>query len=138
LMSERTAETRLELRKFLLQNENNSTWRNRVIDNVFSAFVLLVRKNDGWKDIDDALARIDNLRELQKEHEDGYIDSQENTSKQTIAAIELVGLYHLAQLITLVGDYLKDGENRTRVRTQIDRHHENSVSSFETARSPLL
>lgn len=139
LLSGRTAETRLELNRFTLSQASQSQdWRDRVVENVFSAFVLLVRKNNGWTDIDLALTRIAALRELQKEYEDKYIETHDGTPAQTRAAVELVGLYHLAQLITITGEYLRDGDARSRIVIQIDRHHERAVTAFETGKSTLL
>lgn len=139
LLSERTAETRLELKRFTLGATTEAQdWRGKVIENIFSAFVLLVRKNNGWEDIDAALSRIAELRTLQKEYEDTYIDRQDGQAAQTRVAVELVGLYHLAQLLTITGEYLRDGEARARIQIQIDRHHERAVTAFEAGKSSLL
>lgn len=139
LLGERTAETRLELKRFTLDQETTGAdWKAKVIENVFSAFVLLVRKNNGWEDIELALTRIGELRSLQKEYEDTYIDQQNGTYAQTRVAVELVGLYHLAQLVTITGDYLRLGEARSRNQIQIDRHHERAITALESGKSSLL
>ena len=140
LLSTQITETRLELKRFSLssfmQTEN---WREQVTEHVFNAFVRLIRKADGWNDIDLALKSINKLRQLQKDYEDVYLDSQGDTSKQTIAALELVGLYHLAQMVTLTGEYLRDGtESIAQVNSRLDRHRERALTAFKTGQRPLL
>jgi len=138
LHAARPAETRFELKKFDLPHSDSIDWKSRVTENVFSAFVLLTRKADGWADIDRALESIQSLRSLQARFEEDYLNSLEAQESQTRAAIELVGLYHLAQLLTLTGEYLRDGkESITRVNTQLDRHRDRATAAFETARSQL-
>lgn len=140
LVAERTAETRLELRRFILPPSTNaSIWRDHVAVNVLSAFILLVRKDDGWTDIDKALNSINKLRELQNEYEETYIRKQDEDAEQTVSAIELVGLYHLAQLITITGEYLRDGITAiTQINIRIDRHHDRADSAFRAAEQPVL
>lgn len=140
LVAERTAETRLELQRFSLPpNITLDVWRDHVAVHVFSAFTLLVRKADGWTDIDNALSSISKLRGLQKEYEDAYINNQGDDSQQTTAAIELVGLYHLAQLVTLTGEYLRDGTTAiTQINIRLDRHHDRAIAAFRNAQLPLL
>lgn len=138
LHAARPAETRFELQKFSFDQLQDDDWKLLVTENVFSAFVLLTRKADGWVDIDRALESIQNLRKLQGQFEDRYLNSLETEESQTRAAVELVGLYHLAQLLTLAGDYLRDGKDSiTKVNTQLDRHRDRATVAFETARSQL-
>ncbi len=138
LHAEKPAETRFELKRFSLDKTETDDWKALVTDNIFSAFVRFTRKAGGWEDIDRALESIQSLRRLQSEFEDRYLNSLMGEDKQTRAAIELVGLYHLAQFLTLTGDYLRDGEDSiTKVNTQLDRHRDRATTAFETARSQL-
>ena len=83
LLSESTAETRLELRRFSISSPGeDAAWKELVLANVVGAFVLLVRKDRAWADIDDAIARISTLRELQKKYEDGYLTSTGERANQ--------------------------------------------------------
>ena len=89
LIAEHTAETRLELSRFAIRTLNDSAadesdWRTAVLEHVAGAFVLLVRKAGGWEDIDQALASIQALRELQKTYEAKYLDGITETSAQTL------------------------------------------------------
>ncbi len=136
LLSECAAEARLELRRFALSEQTDfSSWRDAVIEHVFAAFVLLVRKDNAWVDIDDALTRISALRTLQVQYEEGYLNGKGESSQQTIAAVELVGLYHLAQIATIVGEYLATGkEAAVQTFVRIDRHHDRAREVFESLR----
>ncbi len=141
LLAECTAETRLELKKFHfpLQENFQENWRSVVSQHIFSAFVLLVRKDKGWEDIFQALSSIKTLRQIQYDYEEKYLERIGEPEKQTLAALELVGFYHLAQLITLVGEYLLTGElGSDKVNLRLDRHHEQSVEAFEVGEQPLL
>ena len=102
-------------------------------------FVLLVRQDKGWQDIHQALASINRLRQIQPEYEEYYLESIEESEEQTLAALEPVSFYHLAQLITLVGGYLQTGEpGNDQVNLRLDHHHEQATEAFEEAQRPLL
>lgn len=141
LLAEFTAEARLDLKKFHFssQEKNQLDWRRVVTEHIFSAFVLLIRKDRGWEDIHQALASINILRKTQSEYEESYLESIEEPEEQTLAALELIGFYHLAQLITLVGEYLQTGElGNDKVNLRLDRHHEQATEAFEESRQPFL
>jgi len=140
LLGERTAETRLDLRRFALtwQKSLEKDWRSTVAVNIFSAFARLVRKSNGWEDIQQALKSIAKLREMQRKYEETYLDSLDG-SDQTMAALELMGLYHLVQLVTIVGEYLQTGEiGYDAVNLSLDYHHDQAVGAFEDGLCPLL
>jgi hypothetical protein len=136
LLAECAAETRLELRRFTFEETGEYTsWRDAVVKHVFTSFVLLCRKDNGWIDIDDALRRVSSLRDLQNHYEEKYLDSQGAASDQTIAAVELIGLYHLAQITTMVGEYLATGkEAATQILVRVDRHHDRAREAFASLR----
>ncbi|TMC15727.1 MAG: DEAD/DEAH box helicase [Chloroflexi bacterium] len=141
LLAELTAEARLDLKKFQFSPQENlqANWRSIVVEYIFSAFVLLVRKDKGWEDIHQALTSINRLRQFQDNYEEHYLESIEESEEQTLAALELIGLYHLAQLITLVGEYLQTGEpGNDKVNLRLDRHHEQATATFEETKQPLL
>jgi len=133
------AETRLLLNRFALKDSDSRSWREHVIEHVSRAFVLLVRKKDGWKDIDDALASINELREMQSKFEDKYVQSVGELPQQTTVAVELVGLYHLAQMVTVAGRYLVDGGAAiSQLNVQLERHRQEAIKALTHSRSPLL
>ncbi len=94
-----------------------------------AALALLIRKAEGWTDIGLALQMINELRELQSRGENPYLDAQQD---QSAAAYELVGLYHLAQMVVVTGSYLRDGtDSATHVQVRLDRHREQALEIFD-------
>jgi len=139
MMGGMVAETRLLLNRFTIKDPQGQTWRERVMEHVGRAFVLLVRKQNGWQDIDLALASINGLRTIQKEFEDKYIQSVGELPQQTTAAVELVGIYHLAQMITLAGVYLVNGGTAiSQLNVQMERHQREATKAFAHCNAPLL
>lgn len=140
LLAERSAETRLELRRFdIPPHERPRDWRGHVIHRLFSAFVLLTRKDGGWNDVEQAIHMLHDLRSLQAEFEATYLDTQGEESEQTVAAVELVGLYNLAQLVSVTGEYLCTGVGGSaQTVMKLDRFHDRGKSAFASARSDLL
>ncbi len=140
IIANRIAETRLELVRFqIVDVDSNSTWRDRVIHTILSAIIRLIRKSDGWNDINEALRLVDQLRELQNEYEETYVDDISDKGEQTLRAIELVGLYHLAQILTLTGEYLQDGNPPvTRLRTQLNTQRDRAKTALDAAKSSNL
>jgi superfamily II DNA/RNA helicase len=140
LLSECVAETRLELNKFPLeQHANGPSWLQKVSTNVINAFCLLVRKSHGWADIEEALSGIHELRDMQRGFEDTYLNEKGEPAEKALAALELVGLYHLAQIMTVVGEYIKNGrESITQINSRIDRHRDRASSAFKVSSFPGL
>jgi hypothetical protein len=136
----RTAETRLELERFEIAGVlEDAGWRDQVIHHVVGAFVRLVRKAGGWNDIYAAIESIDRLRSLQQRFEEQYLESAGDAAHQTVAAVELVGLYHLAQLVTVTGEYLRVGEDSsTQALGRIDRHRERARVAFLSGRDAIF
>jgi superfamily II DNA/RNA helicase len=134
LGSTRTADVRLLLDGFDLPLAlETDSWGARVEQRVVEALGLLVRKGGGWRDIDYALGAIDDLREAQAEFESAFLD-EHSEEDQVGEAVRLVGMYHLAQMVTVVGDYLRTGEGSTAsINARLGRHHDRAVRAFETA-----
>jgi replicative superfamily II helicase len=128
-----TTETRLALNGFELPERVDEAlpWRDQVARHVASALVRLVRKAGGWKDVLAAVDDVAQLRRLQEQYEGQYLEALEDKAEQTLAALELVGLYHLAQIVTVVGEYLRTGgDSIAQVRSRIDRHRERARTSL--------
>jgi superfamily II DNA/RNA helicase len=142
ILAEESAGIRLELLRFDLDADyarTNGNWRDLVSYHVARAFVLLCRKADGWADIEKAISSLSELRNLQKIFEDKYIEGFADLSQQTISAVELVGLYHIAQMATMVGDYLQKGfPDFGTLSTRLDRHSDRAIHALGAAKAPLL
>lgn len=135
LLAERSAETRLLLRKIDLNySKDESNWLKTVFNNTISAFAHLVRKDNGWDDISLALQLIDQLKKDQKKYEDTYLDSIDDRDKQTKEALVLLGFYNLAQMLISVADYLKSGElGQSAINLNLERHRRQASDAFSTA-----
>jgi len=140
LMSDRSSEIRLELKKFNFQGANYfQSWADKVRITSFLSFIYLCRKKNGWEDIDRALKYIDELKELQQEYEDTYLKGYPDGVLQVAAAYELVGYYNLAQIITITGQYLKTGsESMSRISDRLDRYKDQALEAFEASGSVFM
>lgn len=132
LLSRAPAKTCLTLRRFTLPvPSDEDDWQQRVLRDVAAAFVMLVRKDEGWSDIDNALYFIQRLRKNQSAHEDAHLDAIVGQEEQAKEAVRLVGQYHLAQIITLTGEYLSTGNPPfSRMSMQLQRHRDRAMEAF--------
>lgn len=139
ILALRPAEVRLELKKWDTVNESSDyDWRQMVLVSIVEVFILLARK-DGWGDIDRALQHIARLRDLQEVKEDNYIRDNSKERPQVETAIDLVGLYHLAQFVNLTAEYLQTGQvSISSLYTQLDRHHDRALDAFKTSGSQTI
>lgn len=135
ILAEQTAETRLHLKRFgIVEDERPENWLGHVLFDIVAAFVCLVRKDGGWQDINYALHALEKLRSAQAKFEEDYLNSHEGVDRQTRAAMSLVAFYHLAQLVTVVGDYVRTGEGgRVDVGLRLDMHRRQAMQAFELA-----
>lgn len=140
ILSQRTAEIRLVLRKWDFNElDFNDNWRRIVLKSIVEAFVLLTRKSNGWGDIDKSLQHIALLRNLQNNKEEVYIKGKGGDNEQINAAIDLVGLYHLAQLINLTAEYIQEGKlGISLLNTRLDRHHERGIAALKASNSSFM
>ncbi|EAV44218.1 hypothetical protein SIAM614_15505 [Stappia aggregata IAM 12614] len=83
-------------------------WPRRVQDTVSRALVLVARQG-GKPDIESALARVQELSELQRTVEEDWLQSSERSEE---SALSLLGLYHAAQATIVVTNYVLTGEYR--------------------------
>ncbi|WP_238321105.1 DEAD/DEAH box helicase [Thermogemmatispora carboxidivorans] len=130
LLGERNAEVRLDLSHFRLDPSSDlgDRWRDGLLQRICCAFLLLVRKDGGWSDIDQALEYVQQLRQEQKRGEARYLEQQPE-ERQPWVAVELLALYHALRLISLVGSYLLGKEpGSQRLRLRLDRHHSEAVT----------
>lgn len=136
VLSDRPALARLELEKFVFVDANEDlqvSWQHKVASAVYQSFVLLTRKGSGWKDVNDAIIKIGNLRTLQGKFEDQYLQSEVGGEKVS-AAVGLVGYYHLAQMMTLTGEYLQTGRGgESATKTKLELHRDQVLAAFDAS-----
>lgn len=87
--------------------EAASDWNKRLLTLCFRALVGLVIK-ENWKDIDEAVQLINQLRDEQNDFESKFLD-QVSEESRPYGAAELVALYHFAKSIDILGNYLIEG-----------------------------
>lgn len=139
ILAQRTAEVRLELKKFEFKQDDDCDWYQLTIKYVIESFVLITRKDNGWEDIDQALHRISVLRSLQKQKEDEYIEKNEGDEKKLKEALKLVGVYHLAQMINLTGEYLQTGSpGLASSNIGLDRNHDKAIAALDASDEYLM
>jgi len=114
------------VRKYLKSNaeqiENlgvENDWNKRLLTLCFKALVGLVVK-ENWKDIDQSVQLINQLRDEQNDFESNFLD-QVNEESRPYGAAELVALYHFAKSIDILGNYLIAGRP-VEPETQLHYH----------------
>src|SRR5439155_17616715 len=142
-LAEAPSEVRLELSRFSVPASSPvqaGSWGDRVLWEILLATVLLTRKGGGWVDVDRALESVNLLRDLQRNHEEESLNSFPEGAERMSKAIELVGLYNMAQMVAATGEYLKTGEPApSSLAAKVDRHRDNAHSAFVQANSvPLV
>ena len=144
LVSRRTSDVRLALDELIVHGNDVAaqrqgvvvhvselTWEERLVADAFGAFILLVRKRDGWADIDQALAALARLRGLQEQLQPRFLQRAADEGRQHEAALRLVGLFHVVQAVTVAGRYLQDGGAALPTIARIDRHRDHAAEAFE-------
>lgn len=124
LLSENTINIRLDLLEFDFGDVKNKdfAWDKRLIIDIMSALILLVRKSRQEDDIGIALNLINKLKAQQKEIEPEYLKGV-SPSNEFDSALNLLGLYHLAKILTETSLYLINGYNySSNIEIEIRRH----------------
>jgi helicase len=95
-------------------------WAEKVLWQSSQALFYLVRKQNGWADIDAGLLALYELVELQ-----GQFQGREERDSQLEEYEVLVGLYHLAEGLSTLGEYLRTGLPES-VLTSVERNTEHA------------
>lgn len=118
-----------------LQSRDQS-WGEAVLHDTVLAIVLLTRKNDGWGDVGLALGVLDSLRARQSDFEDSFLEDSDDPQAD---AVRLVAYYHLAQMATITGQYLKTGKGAaTGISTRLATHESQAQRATEMLRDGNL
>ncbi|GAA4259824.1 hypothetical protein GCM10022255_086040 [Dactylosporangium darangshiense] len=146
LVAEQPARIRFEINELLpaLRDQQigptNLNWVQSVVSESIRAFLLLVRKRDGWADVDEALSILQYLRERQADVEEQYLSSEAEQDREVGAAWVLLGAYHLAQMVTACGEYLQGTSDIAYggLTSRLERHRDRAAESFNAGRQTLL
>lgn len=131
LKSDRTIQARLDLKAFEFKENINWNWQELVINKVLAAFILLVRKDNGYKDIRRSLELISELKSSQSNFERAYLESSDGITDELVNAQKLLGWYHLSKTITETADYLIAGYNYAgRLESEIRIHSDVAKKLF--------
>lgn len=116
LIERRPTEVRAVLRRPQMRNGFRESagrvdtlpWDQRVRHQISLALLLLVRQ-DSHQDIATAFEAIDSLAEAQKQFESEWLAAQRSERRD---ALTLLGLYHLAQAVIRISEFLLSGSVR--------------------------
>ena len=95
---------------------NDADWRRRTWATVLDVWLRLIYDNQ-WFDCGAVLKQIDDLRGSQLQFERGYLE-QLDAADAKYAALELIGLYHLARIAEILAQYLADSVSVEKIETQ--------------------
>ncbi len=106
----------------------SSDWAKRTWATIIDIWLRLIRK-DGWSDRDVVLEKIAQLRDSQGEFEKTYL-SNKNPAFAKAAALELIGLYHLAKAAEVFAYYITDGvvEGKYQIHQLLDTHFDRALA----------
>ncbi len=113
---------------------NSEDWGKRTWSTITDIWLRLIRKK-GWEDRDLVLQRVADLRSQQKQYEKTYLGSV-NTAYAKTAALELIGLYHLAKAAEIMALFITDGvvEGNYQIRQLLETHFDRALAVCEHAR----
>src|SRR5690606_26078105 len=100
----------------------NSNWKYKLLNKALEAYILLVRKKDGFSDIEKALAVIETLKQEQQVYEETYL-KQFSTATEVQEACVLLSLYHLSKGVVETANYLKKGYDYKERLDAVIRQH---------------
>ena len=122
LQADRTINIRIYLKNFTQTYLDIENWKDRILNKALTAYILLIRKQSGFKDIQDALNIIESLKTEQTFYEEEYLKSFP-INEEVHEAYLLLGLYHLSKALIETATYLIKGyEYRERIDAVVRQH----------------
>jgi hypothetical protein len=122
LKADKQISIRVDLKEYNPVTEENSNWKYRLLNKAFEAYILLVRKKDGFSDIERALAVIETLKQEQQVYEETYL-KQFSTANEVQEAYILLSLYHISKAVVETASYLKKGYDYKERLDAVIRQH---------------
>ncbi|MGW2196756.1 DEAD/DEAH box helicase, partial [Streptosporangium sp. NPDC001682] len=111
-----------------------SNWLDELLLRIARSFILLCRKEGGWTDVNTAVAEIEALRRLQREHQESMLHKIRDDRR---IAGSLVTRFNLAKIVDIAARYTINGEPADAI-IRIDRHASNIVEILELQPDPEL
>lgn len=122
LKADKQISIRVDLKEYNPVTEENSNWKYKLLNKAFEAYILLVRKQNGFSDIERALAIIETLKQEQKLYEETYL-KQFSTANEVQEAYILLSLYHISNAVVETASYLKKGYDYKERLDAVIRQH---------------
>lgn len=122
LKADKQISIRVELKEYNPVKEDNSNWKYKLLNKALEAYILLVRKQNGFSDIEIALTVIEGLKQEQQVYEEAYL-KQFTTTKEIQEAYTLLSLYHLSKAVVETATYLKKGYDYKERLDAVIRQH---------------
>ncbi|MFC9115000.1 DEAD/DEAH box helicase [Streptomyces sp. NPDC057092] len=102
------------------------SWPERVWSKSVHSIRMLARKSRSWEDIEEGIRCLQELSEMQQEAESELFLSDSQTDwRDDKEKCKLLGLYHLAEALSVLGKYLRTGDPEGILVT-LQRHGENA------------
>lgn len=126
LKAEKQISIRIDLKEFNIPETDITDWKNRLLNKAIQAYILLVRKQNGFSDIENALAIIERLKHEQISFEEKYL-KEFTIAEEVEQAYSLLSLYHLSKAVVETASYLKNGyDYKERIDAVIRQHLDTS------------
>ena len=120
--AEKQISIRIDLKDFNTTAEKTANWKYRILNKSIEAYLLLVRKNNGFADIEEALSIIEELKKEQRQYEERYL-KQFPTDTEVNEAYILLSIYHLSKALVETANYLKQGYDYKERLDAVIRQH---------------
>ena len=110
---------RLVLDSYYIDVSEEQDWFNRLFVSILRSLLFLIRKKDGYSDVQKAISLILKLREEQQEFEETYL-AQFALHSQTYKALQLMALYHTSKALVEASEYVIQGYDYSKGNKRID------------------
>ena len=122
LKADKQISIRVDLKEYNPVTEENSNWKYKLLNKALEAFILLIRKQNGFSDIERALTVVETLKQEQQVYEEAYL-KQFSSAKEIQEAYTLLSLYHLSKAVVETASYLKKGYDYKERLDAVIRQH---------------
>ena len=120
--AEKEISIRIDLKDFSSTTKETSNWKYRILNKTLEAYILLVRKQNGFLDIENALSIIEELKKEQQQYEEAYL-KEFSTGREVNEAYTLLSIYHLSKALVETANYLKQGYDYKERLDAVIRQH---------------
>lgn len=120
--AEKQISIRIDLKDFHPAAEETGNWKYRILNKTLEAYILLIRKHNGFSDVERALSIIEELKKEQQQYEETYL-KQFSTGREVNEAYTLLSIYHLSKALVETANYLKQGYDYKERLDAVIRQH---------------